>query len=44
MKPEQYDALHQDDPAYLDSLMLWRNLGARLEAYTNAWNAVKAAN
>ena len=44
MKPEQYEALHQDDPAYLDSLMLWRNLGERLEAYTNAWNAVKAAN
>jgi putative spermidine/putrescine transport system substrate-binding protein/spermidine/putrescine transport system substrate-binding protein len=44
MKPEQYQALHQDDPNYLDSLMLWRNLGARLENYTNAWNAVKSAN
>jgi putative spermidine/putrescine transport system substrate-binding protein/spermidine/putrescine transport system substrate-binding protein len=44
MKPEQYQALHQDDPNYLDSLMLWQNLGARLENYTNAWNAVKSAN
>jgi putative spermidine/putrescine transport system substrate-binding protein/spermidine/putrescine transport system substrate-binding protein len=44
MKPEQYQALHQDDPGYLDSLMLWQNLGARLETYTNAWNAVKSAN
>lgn len=44
MKPEQYVALHQDDPAYLDSLILWQNLGARLENYTNTWNAVKSAN
>jgi spermidine/putrescine-binding protein len=42
MTPEEYSALHQDDPAYMDSLMLWQNLGARLPAYTNAWNAVKA--
>jgi len=42
MTPEQYDALHQDDVEYLDSLMLWQNLGDRIEAYTNAWNAVKA--
>jgi putative spermidine/putrescine transport system substrate-binding protein/spermidine/putrescine transport system substrate-binding protein len=42
MAPEQYDALHQDDPDYLDSLLLWRNLGPRLGDYANAWNAVKA--
>lgn len=42
MTPEQYSALHQDDPAYMDSLLLWENLGARLPAYTNAWNAVKS--
>ncbi len=43
MTPEQYIALHQDDVGYLDSLLLWENLGPRLEAYTNTWNAVKAA-
>ncbi len=42
MSEEQFAALHQDDPDYLDSLLLWKNLGARLPAYTNAWNAVKA--
>ncbi|WP_163268489.1 ABC transporter substrate-binding protein [Chelativorans alearense] len=42
MTPEQYTSLHQDDPDYLDSLLLWENLGPRLQAYTNAWNAVKA--
>jgi len=42
MTPEQYTSLHQDDPAYLDSLMVWQPLGDRFEAYTNAWNAVKA--
>lgn len=42
MPPEQFDALHQDDPDYLDGLMLWEPLGARLETYTNAWNAVKS--
>lgn len=44
MTPEQFQALHQDDPSYLDSLMLWENLGPRIEAYTNTWNAVKSAN
>ncbi|MEZ5925216.1 MAG: ABC transporter substrate-binding protein [Hyphomicrobiaceae bacterium] len=44
MTPEQYKALHQDDLGYLDSLLLWENLGARLEQYTNTWNAVKSAN
>ena len=42
MTPEQFSALHQDDPDYLDSLLLWKPLGERLEVYTNAWNAVKA--
>jgi putative spermidine/putrescine transport system substrate-binding protein/spermidine/putrescine transport system substrate-binding protein len=42
MDPDQYEALHQDDPDYLDSLLLWRNLGPRLGDYANAWNAVKA--
>lgn len=42
MTPEQYEALHQGDPNYLDSLLLWENLGPRLSAYTNAWNAVKS--
>ena len=42
MSPEQFEALHQDDPAYLDSLLLWQPLGERLEAYTNAWNSVKS--
>lgn len=42
MSPEQFTALHQDDPDYLDSLMIWTALGDRFEAYTSAWNAVKA--
>lgn len=42
MSPEQFAALHQDDPDYLDSLLMWQPLGDRFEAYTNAWNAVKA--
>ena len=44
MSPEQFKQLHQDDPNYLDSLLLWENLEDRLEVYTNTWNAVKAAN
>ena len=44
MSPEQFVELHQDDPDYLDSLLLWENLGDRLGAYTNAWTAVKASN
>ncbi|HMB76886.1 MAG TPA: ABC transporter substrate-binding protein, partial [Kiloniellaceae bacterium] len=44
MSDEQFMALHQDDVGYLDSLLLWTNLRDRLEAYTNTWNAVKAAN
>ncbi len=42
MTPEEFSALHQDDPDYLNSLLLWENLGDRLPYYTNAWNAVKA--
>jgi len=42
MTPEEFSALHQDDPDYLNSLLLWENLGDRLTYYTNAWNAVKA--
>lgn len=42
MSEDQFAALHQGDTAYLDSLLLWKPLGARIEAYTNAWNAVKA--
>ncbi len=42
MTPEQFTALHQDDPDYLDSLLLWENLGPRLGDYANAWNAVKS--
>ncbi|MBL1421661.1 MAG: ABC transporter substrate-binding protein [Alphaproteobacteria bacterium] len=42
MTPEQFKALHQDDLAYLDELVLWKNLGADIERYTNTWNAVKA--
>lgn len=44
MSPEQFTALHQDDPGYLDSLLLWESLDERFEVYTNTWNAVKAAN
>jgi len=44
MTPEQFTDLHQDDVNYLDSLLLWENLRDRQTAYTNAWNAVKAAN
>lgn len=44
MSEQQFKDLHQDDVDYLDSLLLWTNLDARLEVYTNTWNAVKAAN
>ncbi|MCV2866801.1 extracellular solute-binding protein [Albidovulum sediminicola] len=42
MTSEQFAALHQDDPDYLDSLLIWAPLADRFETYTNAWNAVKA--
>lgn len=41
MTPEQFSDLHQDDPEYINSLILWET-PARLELYTNTWNAVKA--
>ena len=44
MSADQFKDLHQDDVGYLDSLFLWENLRDRLQAYTNAWNAVKAAD
>jgi putative spermidine/putrescine transport system substrate-binding protein/spermidine/putrescine transport system substrate-binding protein len=43
MTPEEFTASHQDDPAYFEKLNVWENLGPKLEPYTNAWNAVKAA-
>jgi len=42
MSPEEYKAKHQDDIGYVDSLVMWET-PARLDAYTNTWNAVKAA-
>jgi spermidine/putrescine-binding protein len=42
MTPEQFVTFHQDDPSFLDHLLLWQPLGDRFEAYANAWNAVKA--
>jgi len=44
MSSQQFTDLHQDDPDYLDSLLLWTDLGDRFGAYTTTWNAVKAAN
>jgi spermidine/putrescine-binding protein len=44
MSAQQFTDLHQDDPDYLDSLLLWTDLGDRFGDYTNVWNAVKAAN
>lgn len=42
LSEEQFKALHQDDPDYIDSLDFWRE-PARVDAYINAWNKVKAA-
>ena len=39
---ERFLELHQDDPDYIDSLDFWRE-PARVDAYINAWNSVKAA-
>lgn len=41
MTPEEYKAKHQDDINYVDSLIMWE-MPARLDVYTNTWNAVKA--
>ncbi|MGE0121270.1 MAG: ABC transporter substrate-binding protein [Dongiaceae bacterium] len=42
MSAEEYTAKHQDDIGYVDSLVMWE-APARLDIYTNTWNAVKAA-
>lgn len=42
MSDEQFAGLHMDDLGYLDSLLLWENLGERIGAYTDAWNSVKS--
>lgn len=42
MSPEEYTAKHQDDINYVDSLVMWE-MPARLDVYTNTWNAIKAA-
>lgn len=42
MTPEEYSAKHQDDIGYVNSLVMWE-LPARLDVYTNVWNAVKGA-
>lgn len=42
MSPEEYVAKHQDDIGYVNSLVMWE-LPARLDVYTNVWNAVKGA-
>lgn len=42
MTPEEYSAKHQDDINYVDSLVMWE-MPARLDVYTNIWNAIKAA-
>ncbi|MDG2482890.1 MAG: ABC transporter substrate-binding protein [Alphaproteobacteria bacterium] len=39
---EEMMMLHMDDFSYLDSLVLWQE-PARVDAYINTWNAVKAA-
>ena len=42
MSPEEYTAKHQDDINYVNSLVMWE-MPARLDVYTNTWNAIKAA-
>lgn len=42
MSPEEFKAKHQDDIDFVNKLHMWQ-LPARLEEYTNTWNAVKAA-
>lgn len=44
MSEEQFTSLNQGDPEYLDGLLLWQDLGPRLQDYTNAWNAVKSTS
>ncbi len=42
MSPDEFTAKHQDDIGYVNSLVMWE-MPARLDVYTNVWNAVKAA-
>jgi putative spermidine/putrescine transport system substrate-binding protein/spermidine/putrescine transport system substrate-binding protein len=42
MSPEEFKAKHQDDINFVDQLHMWQ-APPRIEEYTNAWNAVKAA-
>ena len=44
LTPEQREAMKMDDAEYRASITYQRNLGDRLRAYVNTWNAVKAAN
>jgi len=43
MTPEEFHAKHEDDISYVNDLVMWQ-APARLDVYTNTWNAVKAAN
>jgi putative spermidine/putrescine transport system substrate-binding protein/spermidine/putrescine transport system substrate-binding protein len=43
MTPEEFTAKHQDDIDYVNKLKMWQ-APERIDAYTNTWNAVKAAN
>ena len=42
MTPEEFKAKHQDDISFVQKLHMWQTV-QRIEEYTNAWNAVKAA-
>ena len=42
MSPEEFKAKHQDDIDFVGKLHMWQ-APPRIEDYTNAWNAVKAA-
>ncbi len=43
MTEEEFKAKHEDDIDYVNELVMWET-PARLDVYTNTWNAVKAAN
>jgi spermidine/putrescine-binding protein len=42
MTDEEFKAKHQDDIDFVNKLHMWQ-VPARIEEYTNTWNAVKAA-
>ncbi|MGE3230772.1 MAG: ABC transporter substrate-binding protein [Hyphomicrobium sp.] len=42
MTSEEFEAKHQDDIDYVDSLVMWEQPD-RLDVYTNTWNAIKGA-